>query len=106
MKSVADTEPEYNINRAIGSNAAHLATHLHLGVGRKHSVFFNEALKVDSIAVKAYLGPRELRKCLALSILGAFWVYPECHVRAQIDYGWRKMIKYGCHRTVVIDVAV
>ncbi len=106
MKSVADTEPEVDINRAIGSNAAHLAAHLHLGVGRKLCVLLNETLEVDAKTVKAYLGPRELWQSRALPILGASWVNPECHVRAQVHHGWRKIVQDGCHRAGVRYVAV
>ena len=51
MKSVADTELEVDINRAIGGNGAHLSARLHLGVGRQLCVLLNETLEVNTISV-------------------------------------------------------
>ncbi len=84
VHGIANTEAEFNIDILGRGDGAHESTDLNLLPGRKIDIFFYEALKIDTIAIEADLGPRQLMQCGVSLILCSSWVNKECHFRARI----------------------
>ena len=106
MHGIADTEPEVYIDRAIRSYCAHATADLHLGVGWKFRIFFDEALEIDSVTVETNLSPWKLRQSCALSLLRASRIDPESDLRIEVDDTWTYEVKNGRESSGVIHVAI
>lgn len=92
VHGIANTEAEFNIDILGRGDSAHKSTDLNLLPGRKIHVFFYEVLKIDTVAIEAYLGPRHLMQCDVSLFLCSLGVNKECHFRARIHHRRRKVM--------------